>query len=52
MLFERFYRSDQSRNTTGYGIGLSIAKSVIEKHKGKIKAESSREGKISFTIDL
>lgn len=52
VLFERFYRSDESRNTTGYGIGLSIAKSIIEKHKGRIKAESSSEGKISFTIDL
>ncbi|MFI3230653.1 MAG: HAMP domain-containing sensor histidine kinase [bacterium] len=52
VLFERFYRSDESRHTTGYGIGLSIAKSIIEKHKGRIKAESSSEGEISFTIDL
>lgn len=41
-LFERFFRLDSSRNskTGGYGIGLSIAKSIILKHKGKITAES------------
>ncbi len=49
-LFERFYRLDSSRNSKkgGYGIGLSIAKSIVLKHKGKITAESL-DGKI-FTI--
>lgn len=41
-MFERFYRGDPSRNTAtkGYGIGLSIARAVVEAHRGKIAATS------------
>ena len=44
-LFERFYRTDPSRNseTGGHGIGLSIAKAIVEAHKGSISA-SAEEG--------
>lgn len=41
-IFDSFYRTDTSRNsaTGGTGLGLSIAKKIIEKHKGKIWADS------------
>lgn len=47
ILFERFYRTDASRNseTGGSGIGLSVAKAIVEVHNGKIHAESA-DGKI------
>lgn len=52
-LFDRFYRIDEARNSQGqhYGIGLSIAKAVVEGHKGSIEA-SCQDGKISFTVAL
>ena len=54
ILFERFYRSDSSRNSkmAGYGIGLSVAKAIVLKHKGKITAESLDGKRIIFTVQL
>lgn len=51
-LFDRFYRSDasRSRDTGGYGIGLSIAKSIVEAHHGKISVKSEDSKSISFTV--
>lgn len=53
-LFDRFYRSDQSRNsqTGGYGLGLSIARSIVLAHKGKIRAESRDGQSLSVVVSL
>ena len=50
-LFERFYRSPNSVSKEGSGIGLSIAKEIIELHKGKVNV-SVKDGKIYFNITL
>ena len=51
-LFDRFYRSDKSRNseTGGFGIGLSVAKSIVHLHKGKITAQSPDGKQMIFTV--
>ena len=53
-LFERFYRVDpaRSREDGGTGIGLAIARSVVEAHGGHIRAESELGKGSTFTFDL
>ena len=54
-LFERFYRTDESRNreSGGYGIGLSVARAIAQKHGGSIQARQTDGGKaIVFTCRL
>ncbi len=53
-LFDRFYRTDKSRNseTGGYGIGLSIARAITDAHKGKISAESKDGSSLLITVSL
>lgn len=51
-LFKRFYRADQARSRNGsFGLGLSIAESIIKRHKGKIWAES-KNGINTFFVEL
>lgn len=53
-IFERFYRTDLSRdkNTGGSGIGLTITKTFVEAHGGKIYVESSLNRGTTFTIEF
>jgi signal transduction histidine kinase len=51
-IFKRFYRVDQARNDgQSYGLGLSIADSIIKEHNGKIWAESA-DGYNTFLVSL
>ncbi|MCX7923066.1 MAG: ATP-binding protein [Clostridia bacterium] len=53
-IFERFYRADKSRNrlTGGSGIGLTIVKTIIEAHKGRIEVQSNLDSGTEFIISL
>ena len=52
-MFDRFYRGDKARSFEqgGYGIGLSIAKAVVQSHKGKISA-AARGDQLVMTVVL
>lgn len=52
-LFDRFYRVDKARTRNGsYGLGLAIAKAIIERHKGKIKVKKVEDNMIEFEVKL
>ena len=54
-LFDRFYKADPSRTSeekgNSYGLGLAIAKAIVDKHQGTIRAES-KNGQTTLTVSL
>lgn len=53
-LFDRFYREDKSRSkeTGGYGLGLAIAKQIVEEHQGSITVSDLAPRGVDFCIKL
>lgn len=51
-LFDRFYRADKSRTSGGFGIGLSIARSIAEGHKGSVRAKCENGHTVEITAEL
>ncbi len=49
-IFERFYRGEKSRTTPGTGLGLSLAKAIINAYKGEITVESTPGKGSTFTV--
>ena len=52
LIFNRFYKTDDARNSDGAGIGLSIVKWIIDSHKGSIEAKSVEGKGTLFDIKL
>lgn len=51
-VYEKFYQADSSRSTTGNGLGLTLAKRIVDLHHGKIEVFSAKDKGTTFTITL
>jgi signal transduction histidine kinase len=51
-IWDRLYRGDRSRSERGLGLGLTLVRSIVEAHGGRVDAESAPGGGSTFTIAL
>lgn len=51
-IFDRFYRSEKSRTSGGVGLGLAIAKNIVDLHGGTIKVFSSESEGTTFKVEF
>ncbi|MGN0754654.1 MAG: sensor histidine kinase [Aristaeellaceae bacterium] len=49
-LFDRFYRCDANRTSQGFGLGLAIARQIVQLHKGRIQATSRADEGTTFLV--
>ena len=51
-IFDRFYRADASRTSSGFGLGLAIARQIVEMHRGEIRVTSDDKEGTTFFVQI
>lgn len=51
-IFDRFYRADASRTSSGFGLGLAIARQIAQMHRGEIRVTSNANEGTAFTVRI
>lgn len=51
-VFDRFFREAKARDVSGFGLGLSIVKSIVKAHRGEVRVSSQPDKGVSFSVRL